>query len=274
MPQRRQLPISSRVARVERLSASLVRVVVAGDELARFGPPAHADAYVKVVFLHPDVDYDRPIDLTTIRETRPAEQWPRLRTYTVREFDPGRNELTLDFVVHGSSGLAGPWAAAAQPGDEVLLLGPGGGYNPEPAADWHLIAGDESTLPAIAVALERIPADAEVTAYVEVDGPADEIDLARPVTWLHRGGGPVGSRLVDAVRAWSQPAGVGQAFVHGEAGMVKELRRHLRLDRQLPMAQLSISGYWRTGIDDEGWRQVKREWNREVEETENAAGVG
>ena len=39
----------------------------------------------------------------------------RVRTYTVREWDGER--LTIDFVVHGDEGVAGPWALPAQPGD-------------------------------------------------------------------------------------------------------------------------------------------------------------
>jgi hypothetical protein len=63
------------------------------------------------------------------------------------------------------------------------------------------------------------------------------------------------------------------AFVHGEAGFVKELRKLLRIERGLPREQLSISGYWRYGADDEAWRAAKRQWNREVEEVESAAGL-
>jgi len=262
------------VARTERLSASLVRVVVTGEEFDGFAPE-QADSYVKVMFLHPGVEYPRPIDLEQIRAELPQEAWPRLRTYTVRGFDAERAELTLDFVVHGDVGLAGPWAAAAQPGDEVLLQGPGGGYSPSPDADFHLLAGDESALPAIAVALERMPPGAHVQAFVEVHGPGDEIELAVPdgatLTWLHRGAGEVGGRLVDAVTQWPVPEGAGHWFVHGEAGAVKQLRRYLRVERGLPMDALSISGYWRVGVDDEGWRAVKRDWNREVEESERVA---
>jgi NADPH-dependent ferric siderophore reductase len=257
-----------------------VRVVVAGDDLARFADPVEADSYVKVLFLHPDGDYPRPIDPARIRAEFESHLWPRPRTYTVRRFDRDRLELTLDFVVHGTAGLAGPWAAAAAVGDEVLISGPGGGYSPDPAAGWHLLAGDESALPAISAALERMPDGAAVDAFIEVHGPADELAelaaFAERITWLHRGTGAVGSRLVDAVRAWSPPAGAaadGQAFVHGEAAMVKELRRHLRVDRGLPLDRLSISGYWRAGVDDEGWRAVKRDWNREVDEAEKAAGA-
>jgi hypothetical protein len=37
---------------------------------------------------------------------------------------------------------------------------------------------------------------------------------------------------------------------------------------------LSISGYWRPGADDEAWRASTKGWNREVEEREAAAGLG
>ena len=62
----------------------------------------------------------------------PREQWPHTRTYTVRWVDHGSRELAIDFVIHGDEGLAGPWAASAQPGDSLIFTGPGGGYNPDP----------------------------------------------------------------------------------------------------------------------------------------------
>lgn len=258
-PERRPRTVRrTRVVRTEQLGPAMVRVVLGGDSLADFAPE-HADSYVKIVFGDPDGP-DR-----------------RLRTYTVRAFDPLRRELTLDVVVHGDQGLAGPWAVRAQVGEQVLLQGPGGGYTPSPEADWHLLAGDESALPAIAVALEQIPDGVPTQAFIEVHGPADELELANPqgavVTWLHRGPDPVGQRLVDAVRGWPIPDGTGQLFVHGEAGAVKALRRYLRVDRGLPLNQLSISGYWRLGADDEAWRTTKRDWNREVEESERAVGL-
>jgi NADPH-dependent ferric siderophore reductase len=260
------------VLRVQWLTPHMIRVVIGGEGLGGFDPGALTDSYVKLLFPAPDVTYPEPFDIDVIRRDLPRDQWPRMRSYTVRTWDPHALEMSIDFVYHGDEGLAGPWAAAAQPGDEVLFLGPGGAYNPSPAADWHLFAGDEAALPAIAASLETLSPGTPAYVFVEISGPEEEIELTTPgdakLSWLHRGDAPVGERLVEAVRDLEFPPGTVHAFVHGEAGCVKRLRRHLRVERGIPLDQLSISGYWRSGTDDEGWRASKAEWNREVEAAE------
>ncbi|MEV0158109.1 siderophore-interacting protein [Micromonospora sp. NPDC050686] len=267
--------VTARVLRTSRPTPHLVRLVLGGAQLADLPLGEHTDHYVKLIFPPPGVVYPEPLDLVEVRRTMPREQWPRLRAYTVRAWDAAAGELTLDVVHHGEAGLAGPWAAALRPGDEVRFVGPGGGYAPSPTADWHLMVGDESALPAIAASLERLPVGAPATVFVEVDGPADEQPLASPgavrLTWLHRGDRPVGEALVAAVRALEFPPGTVHAFVHGEATFVKELRHLLRIERAVPRAALSISGYWRRGMTDEGWRASKAEWNAQVEAEESAA---
>lgn len=265
------------VLRSERLSPHMVRVVLGGEGLARFATRGQTDHYVKLLFPAPGVTYPEPIDVRRIREEFPREQWPTTRTYTVRSWDDESRELALDFVVHGDEGLAGPWAEQAQPGDVLHFSGPGGGYAPEASADWHLLAGDESALPAIAAALEALPEDAVAHVFIEVADATEEQKLQAPanaaVTWVHREGRPVGERLVRAVSGLAFPAGAPQVFVHGEAGFVKDLRRLLRVERRLPMNLLSISGYWRLGHDEDGWQSSKREWNARVEaEQEGAVG--
>ncbi|MFF9897293.1 siderophore-interacting protein [Streptomyces longispororuber] len=260
-------PHVAQVVRTERLTPHMQRVVLGGDGLAEFTVGDCTDHYVKVLFAPAGVTYPEPFDLQRVREELPREQWPVTRTYTVRWWDPQARELALDFVVHGDEGLAGPWALRARPGETVRLLGPGGAYAPDPAADWHLIAGDESALPAIAAALEALPEGAEVRAFVEVEGPEEEqkISTDAEVVWLHRQGRPVGQALVEAVRALEFPAGTPQAFVHGEAGFVREIRRILRVEHQVPRERLSVSGYWRLGHNEDGWQASKREWNAQVE---------
>ncbi|MFI0864093.1 siderophore-interacting protein [Streptomyces smyrnaeus] len=259
----------ARVIRTEQLTPHMVRIVLGGESLAGFPAGEYTDHYVKLLFPAPGVRYPEPFDIAQIRAELPRAQWPSMRTYTVRAWDPEALELTIDFVVHGDEGLAGPWARSAAVGDEVRFLGPGGAYAPSPEADWHLLAGDESALPAIAAALARMPAGATVRALVEVAGPEEEQPLEAPpgvqVRWLHRGADPVGARLVPAVRELEFPPGRVHAFVHGEAGFVKELRGHLRLERGIEREQLSISGYWRLGADEDGWQAAKKEWNARVE---------
>jgi NADPH-dependent ferric siderophore reductase len=262
------------VLRTQRLTPHMIRVVLGGP-LPGFTAGAYTDHYLKLLFPQPGVAYPTPFDLDAIRRDLPREQWPRIRTYTVRAWDPVARELTIDFVYHGDHGLAGPWAARATPGDQLMFLGPGGAYAPSPDADWHLLVGDESAWPAIAASVERLPAGAPARVFVEVAGPAEEQPLTTAgraeIVWVHRGRRPVGAALVAAVRALEFPPGEVLAFVHGEANFVRELRKLLRVERGLRREQLSISGYWRRGADEDGWQSSKAEWNRQVEEEEARA---
>jgi NADPH-dependent ferric siderophore reductase len=248
------------VRRTERLTPRMVRVVAGGEDLATFPDTAHTDRYVKILFPRPGIAYPEPFDMDAIRAELPREQWPATRTYTVRAFDPAAGELTIDFVHHGDTGLAGPWAATARPGDVFRVLGPGGAYAPDPEADWHLMVGDESALPAIAAACERVPAGVPVLAVLEVADAGEQQKLttsgALDARWLHRDAA-VPDQLVAAVRACAFPPGRVHAFVHGEAGIVRDVRRHLVGERGVARELLSVSGYWRRGRDEDGWQADK-----------------
>ncbi|MFJ8156742.1 siderophore-interacting protein [Streptomyces sp. NPDC094468] len=268
-------PHSAQVVRTERLTPHMQRVVLGGDGLAGFAADTCTDHYVKLLFGPAGVTYPEPFDLERIRAEFPREHWPVTRTYTVRSWDAEHRELSLDFVVHGDEGLAGPWACRVQPGETVRFMGPGGAYAPSPDADWHLLAGDESALPAIARALESLPAGAKAFAFIEISGPEEEqkIDSDVEVVWLHRGARPVGEALVEAVRGLEFPAGRPHAFVHGEASFVKDLRSLLRVEHGIPREDLSISGYWRLGHNEDGWQASKRDWNARIEAEQEGGGA-
>jgi NADPH-dependent ferric siderophore reductase len=275
MANRPSRPVTqAEVTRVEQLTPHMVRVVVGGEALRRIEAGSSTDHYVKILFGRPGVTYPEPFDMGAIRETMPAESWPVVRTYTIRRWVPEVPEMWIDFVVHGDDGIAGPWAASAQPGDPVRFMGPGGGYAPDPAADWHLLAGDESALPAMAAALNGMPPGARVHAFIEVSGPAEEQPLPTGadahITWIHRGDAPIGSTLPTAVRGFAFPDGRVHAFVHGEANFVKDVRSFLRKERGIPLDQLSISGYWRRGLNEDGWQSSKRDWNQQIEREQEA----
>jgi NADPH-dependent ferric siderophore reductase len=206
------------------------------------------------------------------REGAPEDERPKVRTYTVREWDAEQGLLTIDFVVHGDEGIAGPWAAAAAPGDTLQMRGPGGGYAPDPEADWYLLAGDVSCVPAISVSLSRIPAGRPVHVFLQVHGPEEHVELTSPgdleVHWLHD---ERDETVAEALAAFDFPPGTLHAYVHGEATSVRLARRHLVADRAVPTESLHASGYWKRTLTDEGWREAKREWNAQVEAESTAA---
>lgn len=264
-------PRLTEVRSAERLTPQMIRVVVGGAGLEGFGAGAFTDRYVKLQIPPRGAPYSAPFDLNEVKGALPRGLWPKVRTYTVGEWDAERLELTIDFVNHGNSGVAGPWAAAAQPGDTLQLIGPGGAYGPNPDADWHLMVGDACVIPAIAASLRRVLPGVPVRVIVSVDGPEEEQVLETPgeleLTWIHRDSSaelPT-EPLLEAVERLAFAPGRVHAFVHGEAGAVRALRRHLLAGRGVPLDDLSISGYWKRRRTEEGWREDKAEWKRHVE---------
>ena len=245
------------------LGPSLVRLELGGDGFSTFPETPSTDAYVKIVFAKPELGLEPPYDLAALRETLPGEDIPVTRTYTVRSVDREAGTLTLDFVVHGDEGLAGPWARDAQPGDRVAFMGPGGAYSPDPQADWHLLAGDLSAVPAIAAALEAMPDDARGLAFLVVDSDEDRLELTAPqgveVVWTTGAQGGAATELLSTVlqsRPW--PDGRVQVFAHGERESIKLVRRLLK-ERGIERDQISISGYWAHGRNEDRFQSEKRE---------------
>lgn len=274
------------VVRTEQLTPHVVRVVLGGagegTGFDTFTPNDYTDAYVKLVFVDDDVDVSelpQPLTLDSFTEL-PANRRPTVRTYTVRAVDPQQRELTIDFVVHGEHGVAGPWAASATPGQRMFVMGPSGAYSPDPAADWHLLAGDEAALPAISAALEALPEDAVGKVFIEVAGPEDQLELTAPagvdVFWIYRGGRAdlvpednAGDHapLITAVKETAWLPGQVQVFIHGEAqAVMHNLRPYIRKERGVDAKWASsISGYWRRGRTEETFRQ----WKKELAEAES-----
>jgi NADPH-dependent ferric siderophore reductase len=255
----------------------MVRVVLADGDLDAFAMPGdpepHTDAYVNVAIPPADAPYalqSGVFDPKQVRAEHAADVQPARRRYTVRAWDEATRELTLDFVVHGDEGVAGPWARAAKPGDVLVFEGPGSGYRPDPEAAWHLMVGDESALPAIAASLEAVPDGAIVVVRLLCDGPEHELELTTPgaldLEWLHRTGEAADADLlVGSVRSLAFPEGRVHGFVHGEADEVRALRRHLLAERGLSRGDMSCSPYWRRTMTDEAWRQVKRDFVAQME---------
>lgn len=262
-PERPQIVLEV-VERIQ-LTPHLVRIVAGGPGISAVQDNGQTDAYAKMIFPAPGSDLTPPYDMAALREQLPPEELPSVRTYSIRKFDLANDQIWVDFVVHGSEGVAGPWADNARPGDPLVLLGIGGGYAPDPEADWHLLAGDEAAIPAIAAALEGMPADARGVVLLEVADEDEHVELTVPdgveVCWLHREGRDPGTTdlLIDAVRALDWPEGQVQVFIHGERGAMKQLRPHLTEERGVDRSQLSLSAYWAYGRREDKFQAEKRE---------------
>ncbi|KUL33429.1 phage tail protein [Streptomyces sp. NRRL F-4489] len=255
------------VTGVRRITPRMVRVTFAGDGLDAF--PTWPDQQLKLLFPRPGQSAPRlpeaPADDDGMRWYQaflalPEDERPWMRSYTVRAYDPVRHRLTVDFVLHGDAEAAGPatrWAATAAPGDTLARYGPAAAYArplPLDTPGLILLAGDETALPAIGSLAEALPATARALAYIEVAGPEEEQPLSSPadltVHWVHRDRAPAGpgGPLATAVRAARLPEAPAFAWLAGEAGAVRALRRHLTADRGLDKRLIDFTGYWRRSL--------------------------
>lgn len=261
------------VTAVRPITPRMARITFGGDDLADLPASDEPDRQLKLYFPRPGQaapslpEPDRDGDVMRWYHAftaMPGLERPWMRSYTLRAHDPHRSEITVDFVLHAHAGPATRWALSAGPGDTLAVFGPSPDFaRPVPlsasiaAADWLLLAGDETALPAIGSVVEALPPGRRAVAYVEVRDADEEQrwdtrgDLT--VHWQRRGATPPGrgSALPDALRTADLPPGRGFAWLAGEAGAVRELRRHLRNDRGLDKQSIDFAGYWRLRLSQD-----------------------
>lgn len=257
-------PITTRtleVLRVVDVTPGMRRVTLGGAELAAhtaangyrvaaFRSDGFDDEF-KILLHHPDAP--EPVGPT---QADGVLNWPRgdehllLRTYTVRRWDPEAGEIDVDFVQHGI-GPATSWATSVRPGERMQIAGPKMSAPHPQGADWVLIAGDETALPAIARWLEEWPAGARAQVFIEVAEPGHRQRLPEhdgvEITWLSRDGAEPGTTtlLFDAIRDAEWWPGTVFAWVAGETLTLAPIRRWLRNEKELPKSQVDVTGYWR-----------------------------
>ena len=260
-PDRTLLPanptmVVAEVMRSERISPTIMRITLGGEALDRFEAMGF-DQWFRL-FLPPaddvDTNFDLPKKINLLGYVQflamPKATRPVMRNYTVREFRPAERELDIDFVAHGDNGPASKWAGAARVGDSVALLDQGIMFNPGAGVDWHLLAADESGLPAVAGILRDMPRDAVGHAFIEIPDAADAQPVDGPpgmrVHWLVRDHGDrAGTLALSTVQAFDLPAGSVYAFVVGEQALPTSLRRWLVNTRGVPKANVTFCGFWR-----------------------------
>jgi NADPH-dependent ferric siderophore reductase len=248
------------VRRVEQMTPCMVRVTFSGHELEGL-TVEHPAASVRLLLPSPGAHELMMPRWHGNEFLLPDGRRPAIRTFTPRRVDPEALELDLEIVVHGG-GVASTWAAAAEPGREAAISGPGRGYAVDREAPAFLLAGDETAIPAISQLLEHLPDALPVQVLVEVDDPAARLPLTSPasgrdgveVTWCDLPpGAPPGEALVAAVRSATEAVDPAtRIWAAGEAAAVQRIRRLLFQERGVPRAQAAVRGYWRHGHAGDG----------------------
>ncbi|MFI6276464.1 siderophore-interacting protein [Streptomyces sp. NPDC050988] len=204
-------------------------------------------------------------------------------------------DFVLHGTEPGAATPAGPasrWAADAEAGDRAVLLGPSVADNtairfrPPADADLIVIWADETALPAASAILETLPAGTKARVWLEVPHPGDRVEPTTSadaeITWLVRdevrdevrteapdedpdgtpeAAAPAASAeatpiALEAIRAAQLPsAQAPYAWIAGESGCVKALRRHLVREREIDRRRVTFVGYWRRGLSEEQLRE-------------------
>lgn len=214
------------VARVDPLGPGFVAVTFAGEDLHDF-VSASFDDHVKLVFTG---DSGEPV----------------MRDYTPRRFDQERRELTIEFALHGR-GHASDWARRAAPGQRLVVGGPRGSMIVPTDYDWHLLAGDDSALPAIHRRLEELPAGTRALVLLQVPDAGDRRALASAARldlhWVS-----TAQEWEAALRELALPSGAGYAWCAGEAQVMARARQILLVDKAHPREDARIAAYWKPGV--------------------------
>jgi len=157
------------------------------------------------------------------------EKRPILRTYTLRHVDSAKEELTVEFVSHGTEGPASSFAINAMPGATIQIVAPNaehvedsGGYEWTPPTGLRhgLIIADETALPAARGILEllaKLPEPPRIQAFFEVPETADCVDLSAfsfaQIHWLPRA--PVNASYGEClVKSVKEQVWLPQGFQH------------------------------------------------------------
>ncbi|MEM1414148.1 MAG: siderophore-interacting protein [Myxococcota bacterium] len=232
------------VAAIEQRTPNLRRVHLTGADLERF-PDDFEGGYVKLL-LRPD------------GTAADAPEGAKRRSYTVRAFERAALRLSLDFAAHGVMGPGTRWGAEARVGDAITVLGPGAVKRLDATADWVLLAGDMTALPAMAVNLERLPASAEGHALIAVPSAEDRRLPPVPedveVTWIV---GEPPEALAERVRAVPWRSGRASVWSASEFSVMRVLRAYFR-EREVPKEGLYLSSYWKRDATDEEHKVAKR----------------
>lgn len=223
------------------LTPNMCRVTLGGAGLNDF-PVDQESAYIKLMF--PQGEDARPL----------------LRTYTVSV--QRDDEIDVDFALHEAEGPASTWARNTKAGDQILVGGPGPKKLINNDADWFLLVGDMTALPAITVKLAQLPADARGYAVLEVTTEADQQTLKKPdnveIQWVvNPHPNADSSPLLDSVKSLTWLEGQPAVWAACEFHSMRVLRQYFKVERDVPKTHLYVSSYWKVDSTEDQHKVVK-----------------
>lgn len=230
------------VSGIRELTPNMRRISLVGSDLDDF-PEGQESGYVKLLL------------------EQEGEQVRR--SYTIREFDASAKTLHLDFMLHADGGPASAWAEQAKVGHQVTLVGPGAKKLVDFEADWFLIAGDMTALPAISVNIEQLPSDAKGYIAVEIKAAEDKQELPVPtgmqIHWvINQHPNRESFPLLDKVKEFGFLPGKPSMWVAGEFHTSRAIRRYLKLEKEVQRDEIYASSYWHLGLSDDKHKIAKQ----------------
>lgn len=188
-------------------------------------------------------------------------QGAKMRSYTIRSFDPSSHELALDFVVNRHTGPVTNWAQTANVGDSVGIAGPGPMKMTHYNHHSYLLVGDITSLNAINGYIPRFRPDANIRAVIEVPTEADIIamdyDSATNTQWFIEQENPAELEQALFEIAAKMPLDT-HVFLGLEAQKVRSLRALLQDRLGFSKHNISAVGYWKRGIDADEFSRQKQ----------------
>ncbi|MEQ4660510.1 siderophore-interacting protein [Providencia rettgeri] len=243
------------------ISPSIRSITFTGERLNTY--PTDCEGGHLKIFLAPDLISQPTLPILSKEGRSWPEDKPRpfVRTYTVRAIRPEVSEIDIEFAMHdGATGPAYLFARDAKPGNWMGITNPGGPDPLLPARQHYFMAGDSSSLPAIAALLEKMPANAQGKVVLRLENPKDVRELKKPeqveVIWVC-GDITKTAELISTFKSWDIPSSDCAFWIAGEDQIIRDLRRYIRREKGFGRDDIYAIPYWRYGYDEEGYHHER-----------------
>ncbi|MBH0074995.1 siderophore-interacting protein [Pseudoalteromonas sp. SWYJ118] len=232
------------VLSTQQITPHLQRIIVGSDDFKDL-TSQYIGNYVKVLFpKNGEVDFN----LKTAC----------IRSYTIRHVDAQTGALTLDFVINMHQGPATDWAKIAKVGDELGIAGPGPKKLDNYEHSHYVLLGDLTSVNGIKGYAQQLPLTSKIDAFVHVPTEQDIIDLetSRDINWLVTDNAD--EVLLSALQNFHITAEPPIVFMALEAGLVRRAKTLLTEQFNIPRSNIVSSGYWKKGVDSEGYKKQRQ----------------